>query len=311
MNCSLRHPRRQRNRAFGILVCYTSSVTPAIEYALGAMLCFGLGDLIYKRAGGAGAQPHHLLMVQSWLFTLLVVVFGLATRSLTWTAGTAWGALAGFFMMTGFYNFAHSLKTGSISINAPIFRLSFVITATLAIAVLGEAASPTKIAGITLALAASWLLLGAPAETSRVHKRETRSSLIRVLIATAAVGTGNAIYKIGLQAGATPASLVVAQGCVVVLLSTGLMARIDRRIRPATAALVYAPASAVVLAGGFIFMVESLTVGDASVVVPIAQMGFGVTALVGFLVLKERLTARKAAGLLAALAALASFTYAT
>ena len=101
MNCSLRHPRRQRNRAFGILVWYTSSVTPAIEYALGAMLCFGLGDLIYKRAGGAGAQPHHLLMVQSWLFTLLVVVFGLATRSLTWTAGTAWGALAGAVVVLG------------------------------------------------------------------------------------------------------------------------------------------------------------------------------------------------------------------
>jgi drug/metabolite transporter (DMT)-like permease len=41
------------------------------------------------------------------------------------------------------------------------------------------------------------------------------------------------------------------------------------------------------------------------VVVPIAQMGFVVTALLGFLFLREPFTARKGAGLLAALAALA------
>ena len=41
-------------------------------------------------------------------------------------------------------------------------------------------------------------------------------------------------------------------------------------------------------------------------VVPIAQMGFVITALLGFLLLREPFTARKGAGLIAALAALAS-----
>jgi multidrug transporter EmrE-like cation transporter len=44
-------------------------------------------------------------------------------------------------------------------------------------------------------------------------------------------------------------------------------------------------------------------------VVPIAQMGFVVTALLGFLFLREPFTARKGAGLVAALAALASLAY--
>lgn len=101
----------------------------------------------------------------------------------------------------------------------------------------------------------------------------------------------------------------MAQALVVVTLSTALAGAIDRRIRPSAAALRYAPAAAVVLALAFAFMVESLARGDASVVVPIAQMGFGVTALLGFVFLGERFTARKGAGLVAALAALASFTY--
>jgi drug/metabolite transporter (DMT)-like permease len=285
-------------------------MTPGIEYAVGAMLLFGIGDLIYKRGAVAGAQPHHLQMVQSWVFLPTVALYGLFTSSLKFSADAAiWGGLAGVFALTGFYNFAHSLKSGSVSINAPIFRLSFVITAALAVLLLGEPLTPYKIAGIALALAAVWLLLGAPAAGDAGARRETRSSLVRVLIATAAIGIGNLIYKYGVRAGATPASLIVAQSVVFVALSTALVGALDRRIRPSGAALRYGPWAGLVLAFAVVFMVESLTRGEASVVVPIAQMGFVVAALLGFLLLREPLTRRKAAGLVAALAALASLAY--
>jgi multidrug transporter EmrE-like cation transporter len=42
---------------------------------------------------------------------------------------------------------------------------------------------------------------------------------------------------------------------------------------------------------------------------PIAQMGFVVTALLGFVFLREPLTARKSAGLVVALLALASLAW--
>ena len=284
-------------------------MTPGIEYALGAMLFFGIGDLIYKRGAAAGAEPHHFLMVQSWVFTPAVTLYGLFTGSLTFVTGTLWGGLAGLFILIGFYNFAYSLKSGSVSINAPVFRLSFVITAALAVLLLGEPLTRHKIAGIALALTAAWLLLGAPAAGDAAKRRESRSSLLRMLIATAAVGIGNFIYTYGLRAGATPASLIVAQGVVVVTLATAFVATVDRRIQPSRAALRYAPMAAIVLASAFVFLVESLARGEASVVVPIAQMGFGVTALLGFLFLREPFTARKGAGLVVALAAMASLAY--
>ena len=53
-------------------------------------------------------------------------------------------------------------------------------------------------------------------------------------------------------------------------------------------------------------LVEGMARADASVVVPIAQMGFIVTAMLGFVFLGEPFTGRKGAGLVAALAALAS-----
>ena len=285
------------------------AMTRGIEYALGAMLFFGLGDLIYKRGAAAGAPAHHFLMVQAWVFAPSVVLYALLTGSLRFVAGSLWGALAGLFVLVGFYNFAHSLKSGSISINAPVFRLSFVLTATLAVLLLGEPLTPCKLGGIALALAAAWLLLGAPAPGDAAGRREGRSSLVRVLVATVSVGIANFIYTFGLRAGATPASLIIAQAAVVVTLATVFAGTVDRRIRPSAEALRHAPRAALVLALAFACMVESMARAQASIVVPIAQMGFVVTAVLGFLFLREPFTARKGAGIAAALGALASLAH--
>ncbi len=272
------------------------------------MLFFGLGDLVYKRAAAAGVQAHHFLMVQSWGFTAAVTLYAALTGTLRFATGSLWGAAAGLFMYTGFYNFARSLHGGSISINAPVFRLSFVLTAALAIALLGEPLTAYKAAGIGLALAAAWLLLGGQPETKE-QRRENLSSLVRVLVATVAVGIGNFIYTLGLRAGATPASIILAQAAVVVSLSTIFVRLVDGRIRLSRPVLRHAPRASVVLALAFVFMVEAMARGQASVAVPIAQMGFVVTAALGFVFLREGFTARKGAGILAALAALASLAH--
>jgi drug/metabolite transporter (DMT)-like permease len=281
-------------------------MTLGIGYALGAMLCFGLGDLVYKRGAAAGAPAHQFLMVQAWFFAPSALLYAWLSGSLRFTAGTLWGGLAGLFVLVGFYNFARSLKSGSISVNAPVFRLNFTITAALAVLLLGESLTVRKVAGLALALLAVWLLLGAPAPEDAAVRRESRSSLARVLVAAAAVGAANFIYKLGLLAGSTPASLVVAQSAVVVTLATAFAGAVDGGIRPSRAALRHAPVAAIVLACAFSLLVESLARGEASVVVPIGQMGFVVTSLLGFLFLREPFTPRKGAGLIAALAALAS-----
>ena len=280
-------------------------MSPGIAFALGAMLFFGLGDLVYKRAAMAGVKAHHFLMVQAWGFTASVALYAALTGTLRFVAGSLWGLLAGLFMFTGFYNFARSLHGGSISINAPIFRLSFVLTAALAIAFLGEPLTGWKASGIGAALAATWLLLG-----GKIDRRpESRPALLRVLVATLAVGIGNFVYTLGLRAGATPASIILAQAAVVVSLSTLFVQLSDGRIRPSGPVLVHAPRASLVLALAFVFMVEAMGRGQASVAVPIAQMGFVVTALLGFAFLGERFTPRKGAGIAFAIAALASLAH--
>lgn len=79
----------------------------------------------------------------------------------------------------------------------------------------------------------------------------------------------------------------------------------DRKLRPAAMTFSYSAIAAILLLGATIFMLRSVAEGQASVLVPITQMGFIVAALLGIFVLRERVTLRKVIGLTLALAALA------
>jgi drug/metabolite transporter (DMT)-like permease len=284
-------------------------VSPGIASALGALVLYGLADFVYKRAAAAGAQPHRFLMVQTWFFTPVAIIYGVLSGTLAFGPGALWGAAAGVLAVVGYYNFAWSLRHGAVSTNAAIFRLSFVVTAALGIVVLGEPLTAPKAAGLALALLAVWLLIGRPAGAGGQAGRERTESLVRVLVATLAVGLLSFAYKLGLRLGATPVAMVVSQGIVAVSTSTAFTAYTEREIRPSRVALRHAPVSAALLVVAFILLAKGLQAGEASVIAPVAQMGFVVTALLGFLLLREPLSGRRAAGLLAALLALASFAW--
>src|SRR5207248_10659275 len=89
-----------------------------------------------------------------WFFCPLVTLYALIRHKLVLEPAALWGSLAGLVMFFAFYNFSRSLRSGSISTNAPIFRLSFTLTAVLAIWLLDESLTLTKVAGLALALIA-------------------------------------------------------------------------------------------------------------------------------------------------------------
>ena len=182
-----------------------------IEYALAAMICFGLADFVYKQAAGAGVKAHHFLMLQAWFFAPTVLLYGISSGTLAFGLPALWGAAAGFFVYAGLYCFARSLQGGAVSINAPIFRLSFTITAALAVWLLHEPLTPLKFAGLGLALIAT--VAAARRRVAPAH-RASRASLAQVLVAMLSIGIANFIYKIGLLNGASPRAARRAGGGV-------------------------------------------------------------------------------------------------
>jgi uncharacterized membrane protein len=220
------------------------------------------------------------------------------------TPAALWGSLAGLLSLTAFYNFVRSLEDGAVSTNAPIFRLNFTLTAVLAILLLGETLSAAKIAALACALVAVWLLLS---ESGAGRARSTFNSMSRVAIATAALGFSNLFYKIGLQHGALPETMVATQAWAFCSTATLFSWLRERRFRVTPGAWRYSVPAAIVLAVAFVLLMHALALGPASVLVPVAQLSFVFTALLGAAMFRETLDARKRIGLLVAAVALTLF----
>lgn len=281
-------------------------ITPGIGLALLAMISFGAGDLIYKRAAAAGIEARHFIMLQAWFFCPLVTLYALVRQKLVLEPAALWGSLAGLVMFFAFYHFSRSLRTGSISTNAPIFRLSFTLTAGLAIWLLGEPLTLIKLAGLALAFVAVVALAGSQ---DRTPLASSTGSLTRVLVATVAAGIGNLLYKVGLLAGATPEALLATQAWMFCSLATLFVWFADGRVKPPAAGFRYGALVGITLLIGFIALLSGLAVGPASVLIPVAQLGFVFTALVGWLLFGEALSWQKRAGLVVAAAAMVTLAF--
>ena len=244
-------------------------------------------------------------MAQGWFFCPLVILYALATHTLVLDPVALWGSLAGVFIFIGFHYFIRSLITGSVSTNASIFRMNFIVTVILVVILLGEPLTASKIVGLALSLLAAWLLLGAGDNAERTPNKARRSSLVQVVIATLAFGTSNFFHTVGLRHGAVPETLAVAQAALFMPIATVVVYFTDRTLRAPPVTFGYGAVAAIILLGATIFLLRGVADGQASVLVPIAQMGFIIAALLGIFILCERVTIRKAVGLVSALAALA------
>jgi drug/metabolite transporter (DMT)-like permease len=278
-----------------------------VDYAIAAMVCYGFADFIYKQAASAGIRADHFLMAQGWFVCPLVFLYALATHTLVLDPVALWGSLAGVFIFIGFHYFFQSLITGSVSTNASIFRMNFIVTVILVVVLLGDPLTVSTIAGLALSLLAVWLLLGAGNNAASTPKTERRS-LVQIVIATLAFGTSNFFHTVGLRHGAVPETLAVAQAALFMPIATVAVYFTDRTPRAPPVTFGYGAAAAIMLVGATIFLLRGLAVGRPTVLVPIAQMGFIITALLGILLLRERVTIRKVAGLFLAFATLVVLT---
>jgi uncharacterized membrane protein len=275
-------------------------VAAGVPYALLTLVCFAINDLLFKRAAQAGAASHQVMTALTLTMLPCFVGYGLVTQSVVPTAPALWGSVGAVFAYVGFYNFSRSLQSGAVSIAAPVFRLQFVVTAVLALALLGERLSSAKVFGLCLATAAVWLLL---AGGGRAAIEMPREGVVRLLAATVALGVAFFLFKLALREGATPATVLICQITMLSSLSVLCAIVIDRGFTVSRAALRYGVPFGVSQAIGFAALIEALSVGEASVLVPIAQLSFVLTALVGLAAMNETVTLRKTVGLLAAVGA--------
>lgn len=269
------------------------------------MVLVGISDLVLRRAALRGVQPASFMVLQSWFFGSTALTWSLATGSLRWSRAVLLGPVAGGLAFVATYAFLRSLQApgAQVGVNAAVYRLNLAVTAGLAVVLLGEPVTLAKATGLLLAAAAVVLLTDAAPLRAVVRAGGVGWAVLAMI----AFGLVLFVYKVAVAHGAPPPLLIVGQFSALTLMALGWALVREGGLRFTRAVVVHAPICGVLNASGRVLVAWALTVGEASVAVPVSQLSFVVTFVLAAPCFGERVTGRKLAGLAAAVLAVLAF----
>ena len=268
-------------------------MSAGVGYALLSLLSAGLLDVLFGRYSGKrrGAATY---LVGIGIVVVLgqSVALAVVGASVVVDAGTAmWGIFAGAIVMLANALLIESLAGINVSLGSTIYRLNTIAVVIFAVAFLGETLTLPKLAGVLLGVVGVILLYQRGGRWGN-----DRLLLVSVWIAVAASllrAAFGIVSKLGLSGGADPFLFMVYIGAGWTLAASvyGMVRR-----QPATdmrKVLPYAIASGTLVCLVASFLLLGLRAGEASIVIPIANMSFVVALLISAACGMENLTLRK------------------
>jgi uncharacterized membrane protein len=279
-------------------------LTSGVGFALMSLLFAGLLDVIYKRYSRVARSRGMYLMGMGvsfcalQLLTTLVLDEPLSFSATTLTYGIAAGALVTASNLLLIESFTHL----DVSLGSTVYRLNTIGVVALSWIFLAESLPIIKLTGITFGVVAALLLYRHHTEQA-VGRHVALFFWLAVLASSLRAGFG-VISKAGIAAGGSASTMmtIAAASWIVGGFFYALVresdTRIDRNI------ISYS-----IVSGAVVFMVintlyAALARGDASVVIPIANLSFVVALLISVLLQMEKLSIRKLIALAFAIVAI-------
>jgi uncharacterized membrane protein len=258
-------------------------------FALLSMGCAAANDFVFKLyARRRQAQGAYLAIIGLiWAVTFLFI-----RPFSAWNAATLqWGIISGVFSIAANLLLVRALREGDVGICAAIYRLNLVPAAVLAIILFNENASFIRLAAIASGAAAVILFSG----PGRAAYPLWHHAALRYVVAASFLRAGMGLsYKAGLLNGAAADGILVLNGLAWAA-GGGLFWIVGENFnwRLSRVTLKFGFISGMLVCGIVGFLMLALKQGDASLVLPITQMSFALTAVFGVVVLNEPLTLNK------------------
>ena len=262
-------------------------------FALLSLLCAGVLDVVFGRYSGR-RQLTGAYLVGIGLIVVLgqTVVLAIARVPLAWdTSAALWGTLAGAVLMCANALLIESLAGINVSLGSTIYRLNTIAVVAFAVAYLDEPLTAPKLAGVLLGVLAVVLLYHRGGRGG--DNRLLRFSVWLVIVAALLRAAFGVLAKIGVSGGTDPFLLMIyiGVGWTVAAILYGTLRR--KRVAANTGVLRYAAMSGTLVCLVASFLLLGLRVGEASVVIPIANMSFVAALLISAASGMERLTMQK------------------
>jgi drug/metabolite transporter (DMT)-like permease len=282
----------------------------AILFAIFSLMMGGLNEVVFKRYSGKIRSRGVMISGIGLVWTLLLMI-DVSIRGDTIdfdAAGIGYGLIAGLFVAIANILLLESLRHMEVSLGSTIYRLNTIAVVILSVIFLGEAMPLIKLSGIACGVISVILLYRH--QRSHGDHRELRLGLALVLIGALLRAVYGVVTKSALVAG-TDMDLLLLISALCWVASGFIYARfVEHRYTITRTKIGYSILSGCLVYGIVRSLLSALSLGEASVVITIANLSFLMALLVALALKMERISGRKILAMGFAVSAIALLTQA-
>lgn len=274
------------------------------------MLAAALNDFAFKIFADRRLPIGLYFAVIGTVWTLVFLFSGGGHENipvLAWSTFWVYALLSGLFSAFANILLIEGMGRNGVGLCAAIYRLNLVPAALMGFLLLGENITYGKMIGIGFAVCAVLLFFKQePVKHSILSSSGakrfdfTKISLWLVMLAAFFRAGMGVSYKVGMEAGENLHSFLAVNGMVWVFAGILYHLWLNKGRNVSTgilgATVLWGLVSGILICGIVFFLALALKAGDVSLVLPIAQLSFMITTVLGIVFLKESLTPRKLTG---------------
>ncbi len=285
----------------------------AILFALLSLLSAGLLDVVYKRySRKERSRGTYIFGIGLVWCVLQAAVVSIGDEALLIDATSVkYGLFAGLCLTLSNLLLLESLTHINISLGSTIYRLNTIGVIIMAFLFLGEDIGGVKLLGVALGILAVGLLYHPDSAPVAQEKQKQFLPFFLMAIAASLFRAGyGVITRGGILHQADPQTMLLI--CALSWVVGGaLYARLrEGRFRLTLKKISYALVSGVLVFLVVDFLMLAVKYGEASIVIPVANMSFVVAMVLSVVLRYESLNLRKGAAMVVACLAIAALTVA-
>jgi len=266
----------------------------AVSFALLSLLFAGLNDVVFKRYAGKDRSRGVYIFGIGLTWSLLQAgVFLARSAPLAWEGATLfYGAVAGALLVISNILLLEGLSNAPVSLGSTIYRLNTIGVVILSFFLLDEPFGKMKILGILCGIAAVLFLYRR--DDGQSHSPLFLPAFCMVVIASLFRAAYGVISKVGLLEGADPDGMLLMFAASWIAGGAIYAGFREKRFQVTAKKSAYSLLSGVLVFLIVNFLLLAVEYGEATVVIPIANMSFVVALLLALILKMEGMTLRKA-----------------
>lgn len=261
------------------------------------MLFAGANDTLLKKQAVSGhCQSQYMAIAGAvWASVFIGSALYQGQYPPSWET-IKWTLTIGVLSAFANYMLIYSMRKLEASVASTIYRLNLALAVMIAFVFLAEPITLLKIVGLILACSAVFCFAQ---HQQKIVSRGIWPMLLMVVIASSMRAVYGICYKVSLDKGVEYLWLLAGPGLGWTVLGNIITFKSGRFKIPA-GNLLRGVLSGFLLCGLIYFFAKALEDGQASIIIPISQMSFVVTAAMAWIFIGEKLSVRKLIGLILA-----------